>query len=98
MTDQHQLFRAYAGLKALKDNLPEGGRFVYGDLVNKFHNELDRLQKQGFDVEEYRIPETSFRQTAGGRAVDSRLLHTNIDSLLNLFSLQQSGSDIGFHG
>jgi hypothetical protein len=45
--------RSYVALQALKNNAPE---WVDDTYLAQYHEELDRLEGEGYNVEEWRIP------------------------------------------
>lgn len=54
-TESDKLARAYARLRALRDNLPTHYR-VKEPYVREYHEALNHLEGLGFDVEEFRVP------------------------------------------
>lgn len=111
MIDQEQLQRAFASLNGLRQNLPDPGHVVYKDIIDIYHGELQRLNNQGFDVNEYRIPDSAFEaevssgnyltgevEYSGRSHIDARLLRIKLDSLIGLFTLLIKKQEIGFHG
>lgn len=60
-----KLARAYARLRALRENLPEY-RYIDEVYVEQYHEALRHLEEIGFDVAEFRVrPEHLTRITIG---------------------------------
>jgi len=108
---QDLIKRSYASLVSLKDNLPDRVH-VKEDYVLEYHKNLDKLEECGFNVAEFRIPDTqlkrlvsSFNYRTGAktykdyRAVEKSFLLLKLNALLNYFTLNQNDSGktkIGF--
>jgi hypothetical protein len=83
------ILRAYANLKALRDNLPD--RFVYQEGMYKmFTTALDELQQSGVDVNEWRLP-----LNAVG-VIHATEFRARIDAILMYFTFKQEIKRIGF--
>jgi len=97
-TTPDPLIESYAKLKALKDNLPEGGRLVESIWVEEFHAILTLLEKAlGLDLSRFKIPADAEYPPKGYRgpslkplqkSYDRGLLMMRIDSVLNFFEIQ----------
>ncbi len=110
--NQEKIAEAFARLKSLKSNLPDGIS-VKEKYVDEFHHILDLLeQSSGRDLGRFRVPasECKPRVTSAnpwrGTVTHSKdnycergFLMMKIDAVLGLFELQLSGqqSTIGFH-
>jgi hypothetical protein len=83
------ILRAYANLKASRENLPE--RFVYQEgFYRMFDLALDELQQAGVDVSEWRLPPNAVGIT------HSSEFRARIDAVLMYFTLRQEKTPIGF--
>ena len=84
------ILRAYANLKAVRDNLGSG--YVHEDgFYRQYDRALDELQQAGVDVREWRIP-----HSAEGN-IDGNEFRAKIDAILIYFTVQRPGTKIGFH-
>jgi|SRR5450759_5124396 len=105
MADDGTVKRVLAALDAIRSNVPE--RLDERDVA-QYHGELDRLESAGYDVQEWRIPESWFeKQSVKSQSyIDSsrksyyrpfvyqyRFL-TKIDALLGFFQIE--GKKVGF--
>lgn len=83
------ILRAYANLKAVRDNLPD--RFVFQQgLYTMFNNALDELQQAGVDVREWRLPSNAVGNT------HAKEFAARIDAILMYFAFQKEKTTIGF--
>lgn len=83
------ILRAYANLKAVRDNLPD--RFVFQQgLYTMFNNALDELQQAGVDVREWRLPSNAVGNT------HAKEFAARIDAILTYFIFQNEKTTIGF--
>jgi hypothetical protein len=83
------VLRAYANLKAVRDNLGSG--FIHEEgFYQQYDLALDELQQSGFDVKEWRIPHGAFG------SIDGNEFRAKIDAILIYFVVQKPGSTIGF--
>ena len=109
---REELLKIYAQLRAMNDNLPQK---VYSKehFVGDQHTALNRLEKLGFQVGEFRIPEeqllrrlTSSNYLTGEetysekRSVEREFMSYKLQALLGYFTLTTDDrkSTIGFHG
>jgi hypothetical protein len=83
------ILRAYANLKAVRDNLPDKYVFQEG-LYTMFNNALDELQQTGVDVEEWRLPSGAVGN------IHAKEFAARIDAILAYFMLQSEKLKIGF--
>jgi hypothetical protein len=96
-----KLARAYARLRALKENMPQY-RFVNVFFVQEYHEALKHLEGLGFDVAEFKVPDHHITRTTilSGRShvVPRSLLLTKLDAVLAYFELvtQKPPVTIGF--
>lgn len=97
-----KLMRAYARLRALRDNLSTD-RYIELMYVEQYHEALQHLEENGFDVAEFRIsPEHLKDITIGANKkrlhVERPLLLSKLDAVLTYFELavQRPPAAIGF--
>ncbi len=83
------ILRAYANLKAVRDNLPDKNVFQEG-LYAMFNGALDELQQVGVDVREWRLPSGAVGNT------HAKEFAARIDAILMYFSFQTQKTTIGF--
>jgi len=83
------ILRAYANLKAVRDDLPDKNVFREG-LYAMFNNALDELQEAGVDVREWRLPGSALGNT------HAKEFAARIDAILMYFSFQTKKTTIGF--
>jgi hypothetical protein len=81
--------RAYANLKAVRDNLPDRNVFQSG-LYTMFNNALDELQQAGVEVREWRLPSNAVGNT------NAKEFAARIDAILMYFVFQNEKTAIGF--
>ena len=86
---QDELARAYAMLKALRDNINKVGYPVEEKFIRKYHSVLDTLEKcVGKDLSEFRIPDSEiYPSLEGEMCVDRIFMLTNIDAVLSYFEI-----------
>jgi hypothetical protein len=83
------ILRAYANLKAVRENLPGG--FVHEKGLYLMYNQaLDELQQAGADVSEWRMPYDAVGET------DAKEFAARIDAILMYFTVQEQKTQIGF--
>jgi hypothetical protein len=83
------ILRAYANLKAVRDNLGSG--YVHEEgFYRQYNSALDELQQAGVDVAEWRIP----HRDVGN--IDGKEFRAKIDAILIYFSVQNPKTKIGF--
>jgi hypothetical protein len=83
------ILRAYANLKAVRDNLGPG--LVYQESHYKmFNRALDELQQAGIDVSEWRLPSGAVGVTHASE------IKARIDAILMYFNVSQEKTPIGF--
>jgi hypothetical protein len=83
------ILRAYANLKAIRDNLPD--RFVYQqEFYTMFNEALEELQQAGVDVSEWRLRPDGLGNT------HATAFRAKIDAILTYFSIRQEKTRIGF--
>lgn len=59
------LARAYSRLVSLRDSLSTHTDPMLGEgYLTEFHGALDRLQEAGFDVAEFRVPDSSLHRSS----------------------------------
>lgn len=107
MTDQDELRRVLAQIRAMRQNLsPEPDERD----AERFHEQLDRLDREGYDVAEFRLdPErdmyrllrTANRRTGETRYADVKsvnigVLESKMDAVLGYFKLAERKESIGF--
>ncbi len=106
--DQDILREVMVSLTAQRKNLPEHADPLDKMYADNFHEQLDLLQKAGFDVSRFRIPESQIQshpmtyatddgepiQYTRERYVSRSILLTKIDTVLGYFTL--SDKQIGF--
>ena len=81
--------RAYANLKAVRDNL--SGGYVHEETYYKmFSTALGELQQAGVDVSEWRLPPNPVG------TLDANEFRAKIDAILMYFTIQQEKTAIGF--
>jgi len=81
--------RAYANLKAIRDNLGSG--FVHEEgFYRQYDRALDELQQAGVDVREWRMPGNAVGNT------DAHEFRSTIDAILIYFTVQETKARIGF--
>ena len=98
-SDQNdKLMRAYARLRALRENLPQQFR-VDKVYVDQFHEAIQHLQDSDIDVEEFQIRREHLVRTAIGKdrntgelqystpRIDRALLLAKIDAVIGYFEL-----------
>lgn len=105
-SDQNdRLMRAYARLRALKENLPTY-RYVEEIYVEQYHEGLHLLKESGFDVTEFSVPSVHLMHLSMGSGrqsksqyIDRPLLLSKLDAVLTYFELatQRPPAIIGFH-
>ncbi len=88
--DLDKVLRAYARIKALRDNLP--GPIVSEAYVGEFHDALGNLTQARLDIDEFRVPDSAvtYRWFPGGarrvksdkRYVDREFMLTKVDAAL----------------
>jgi hypothetical protein len=84
------ILRAYANLKAVRDNLPDRNVFQSG-LYSMFNSALDELQQAGVDVREWRLPSDAEGHT------NAKEFAARIDAILTYFTFQnEKAATIGF--
>lgn len=89
-TTSNLLLRAFANLKAVRENLTRG--YVHEEeFFQMFDAALDQLQQAGVDVTEWRFPADAVGNT------DAGAFRAKIDAILTFFSLRQEKVEIGFH-
>jgi hypothetical protein len=83
------ILRAYANLKAVRDNLGLG--LVYQESHYKmFNRALDELQRAGIDVSEWRLPPDAVGVTHASE------MKARIDAILIYFTAQTQKPPVGF--
>lgn len=81
--------RAFANLKAVRDNMPSG--YVHdGGLFKMYDRALDQLQQAGHDVLEWRIP------AAAVGNIDGNEFRAKVDAVLTYFTVRENDVQIGF--
>lgn len=83
------ILRAYANLKAVRNNLPDKNVFQHG-LYTMFNSALDELQQAGVDVREWRLPSNAVGNT------HAKEFAARIDAILMYFTFQNEKTTIGF--
>jgi hypothetical protein len=56
MDRQDRLDRAYARLRAIRDNTTDRLQYVDERFVEEYHQALDHLAQLGYDTDEFKIP------------------------------------------
>ena len=100
---QDELARAYAMLSSLRKNIGQMTKYnVLETYVHEFHTVLDRLEKIGVEVSEFRIPNavvkpsitaswfngsSSHHSYSAEKYVDKSLLLTKLDAILGYFEI-----------
>jgi hypothetical protein len=83
------IMRAYANLKAVRDNLGNG--YVHEEgFYRQYGRALDELQQAGVDVGEWRIAHSEVGN------IDGKEFRAKIDAILIYFSAQNPKTKIGF--
>ncbi len=83
------ILRAYANLKAVRDNLPDKNVYQEG-LHVMFNNALDELQQVGVDVREWQLPSGAVGNT------HAKEFAARIDAILMYFNFKTQKTTIGF--
>lgn len=96
--NQDELVRAFAMLSSLRKNVAEMNE-VSEMYIQEFYSVLDRLEKTGISVSEFRIPSQTIYFVRARRYIDKRFLLTKLDALLGYFEIITSEKPrrIGFH-
>jgi hypothetical protein len=81
--------RAYANLKAVRENLGTGYIHEEG-FYRQYNQALDELQQAGVDVNEWRIPASAVGE------IDGKEFRAKIDAILFYFEVQKPRTKIGF--
>jgi hypothetical protein len=83
------VLRAYANLKAVRDNLGPG--YVHEEgFYRQYNSALDELQQAGVDVSEWRMTHSDVGN------IDGREFRAKIDAILIYFNVQTQKPAIGF--
>ena len=89
MEDERE--RAIVSLRAIKESLEYNVCDIESPLVAEYHSALDKLEKTGIDVSDFRIPESwiqgpdipsIYSRQFGGPRVRRELFLIKLDSLL----------------
>lgn len=106
MTDQDELRRVLTQLAAMRENLSKPEHNEHD--AARFHEQLDRLDRAGYDVAEFRLdPEKDmFFRVASQRGNEKRyhdtrtvrigVLESKLDAVLSYFQLAGENRPIGF--
>ena len=108
--DADLLRRVLAQIRNQRKNLNLG--YTDEDDAARFHEQLDRLQQDGYDVEEFRLdperdmyyPVTSSNYLSGEvrygkkKNIPPGVLEAKMDAILDYFQLDAEQSPIGFEG
>jgi len=102
MSNDDEIKRVYVQLASLRENLPDEHPdvTVKWEEINLYNVLLDRLEQLGFEIEEYRLPEsmlgnettlsnylTGEHTETGNSRVRLGVLKTKLDALLMYFSV-----------
>jgi hypothetical protein len=112
MTDANAdlLRRVLAQIRNLRKNLNLG--YTDQDDADRFHEQLDRLQRAGYDVEEFRLDpdrdmylhllssnsRTGEKRYAKKKSIRPGVLEAKMDAILDYFELDAKQSPIEFEG
>jgi hypothetical protein len=106
-TDADVLRRVLVQIAAQRQNLHEGG--ARQEHADRYHEQLDRLDEAGYDVEEFRLDpdrDLFFRSTGRNRhgltyqetkSVRLGVLEAKMDAILSYFQLDAEKAPIGFN-
>lgn len=83
------ILRAYANLKAVRENLGAGYVHQKG-FYHQYNHALDQLEQAGIDISEWRIPHSDVGSISGNE------FRAKIDAILIYFSVQNEKTKIGF--
>jgi len=94
-----ELIRAYSRLKAIKAHLPTFSS-IREKYALEYHEVVDKLEKQGYRLSEFRVPEKEIKQKVASsnfmtgevkyskdKCIDRAYLLMKLDSLLSYFEI-----------
>jgi hypothetical protein len=103
-----KLKRAYARLKALKENLPSTP-YIPQAYIEEHHGALDHLEQIGHDIREFRIPQhliriiplgtnpkTGLQEFTNEVQVERSIFLVKLDAVLSYFAKEGDERVIGF--
>jgi hypothetical protein len=105
-THADKVARAHSRLLALRKNIPDERHYVGEHYVQEYHEALRHLGEDGFDVEEFKVPEQWMERESrsepdpesegyrtvysGNREVERTKFLVKLDSVLNYFTFRAS--------
>jgi hypothetical protein len=96
-----QIKRAHVKLASLRQNLPASS-LISQMYIEEYHGALDHLERLGFDISEFRVPQHAMRMVRfnfdrdGSIHVERSMLLTKLDAVLGYFAEDEDKPPIGF--
>ncbi len=81
------LVKAYARLKALRDNLPTSDTYAPRVMLNDFNRALDDLGRAGFDASDFGVTDQDLDDAWGVPSIQSTVLRARLDAVLIFFRI-----------